>query len=316
MNDLTVCKTLTMSSREIAELTGKNHKEVLRDVRVMLDGLEIQSAQFCADYKDSRGRRQEEFRLPKDLTLTLVSGYNVKLRKRIIDRWIELEDGPKPQFKIPQTYAEALRLSADLHDQNAKMAEELEENRPKVDFYDKCVDAENSLGVRDVAKILGTGERRLFKLLRDERLFNKENIPYQRYIDMGLFLVKTTIHYFDDRGRQIVNRTPVVTGKGIAYLQRKYFPVGARQLHLIHKNPTPPGTIKIGSTAYKVLNLLKGDPLKVYTESEIMQALNATHGAVGYALAQLRHFGRITAVPSKENERYFLYRIKNEAVAA
>lgn len=52
--------------------------------------------------------------------MTLVSGYNVKLRKRIIDRWIELEEGPKPQFHIPQTYAEALRLSADLSDQNAK----------------------------------------------------------------------------------------------------------------------------------------------------------------------------------------------------
>ena len=44
---------LTMSSLEIADLTGKQHKDVIRDIRNMLNQLEIQSAQFCADYKDS-----------------------------------------------------------------------------------------------------------------------------------------------------------------------------------------------------------------------------------------------------------------------
>lgn len=43
------------------------------------------------------GRQQEEYLLPKDLTLTLVAGYNVRLRKRIIDRWLELEgSAPDP----------------------------------------------------------------------------------------------------------------------------------------------------------------------------------------------------------------------------
>jgi len=38
----------TMSSREIAELTGKQHKDVMRDIRVMFSQLEKDSAQFCA----------------------------------------------------------------------------------------------------------------------------------------------------------------------------------------------------------------------------------------------------------------------------
>lgn len=42
----------TMSSLEIAKLTGKQHKDVLRDIRKILDDAGIQSAQFCADYKD------------------------------------------------------------------------------------------------------------------------------------------------------------------------------------------------------------------------------------------------------------------------
>ena len=80
-----------MSSREIAELTGKEHKNVLADIRKMLDELGASSAEFSAVYKDQQLIERPCFNLPKDLTLTLVSGYSVQLRKRIIDRWMELE---------------------------------------------------------------------------------------------------------------------------------------------------------------------------------------------------------------------------------
>ena len=42
---------VTMSSLEIAQLTGKDHKHVLRDIRKMLDELEIDAAQFWATQK-------------------------------------------------------------------------------------------------------------------------------------------------------------------------------------------------------------------------------------------------------------------------
>ena len=90
MRDL-AATTSTMSSREIAELTGKDHKHVLTDVRNMCESLKIQSAEFSAQYKDSTGRTLPCFNLPKRETLILVSGYNVELRAKIIDRWQELE---------------------------------------------------------------------------------------------------------------------------------------------------------------------------------------------------------------------------------
>jgi len=88
-----------MSSREIAELTSKEHKHVLDDIRKMLIELNIQSADFMADYKDSQGRTYPLFNLPKRETLILTSGYSIQLRAKIIDRWQELES--KQSLQLP-----------------------------------------------------------------------------------------------------------------------------------------------------------------------------------------------------------------------
>lgn len=83
---------LTMSSREIAELTGKRHGDVIRDIRVMLGVLKDDAnLRHVRDTQDSRGYTTL-IELPKDLTITLVSGYNVQVRHRIVTRWMELEE--------------------------------------------------------------------------------------------------------------------------------------------------------------------------------------------------------------------------------
>ncbi len=63
----------TMTSREIAELTGKQHKDVLYDIRKMLDDLGLTSADFSADLPDAYGRLQPAFQLPKRECLILVT---------------------------------------------------------------------------------------------------------------------------------------------------------------------------------------------------------------------------------------------------
>ena len=65
----------TMSSLEIAELTGKDHRNVMRDIRNMLNQLGIHSAQFGAKYKDSTGRGLPMFNLPKELADLLLTKY-------------------------------------------------------------------------------------------------------------------------------------------------------------------------------------------------------------------------------------------------
>ena len=90
MRDL-AATTSTMSSLEIAKLCNKEHRNVMADIRNMLKDLNLSTAEFSAVYKAENGQEYECFNLPKRETLILVSGYNVELRAKIIDRWQELE---------------------------------------------------------------------------------------------------------------------------------------------------------------------------------------------------------------------------------
>lgn len=98
----------TMSSGEIAKLTGKEHKNVLADIRKLLIELGIDSAEFSAQYKDSSGKENLLFNLPKRECLILVSGYSIKMRAAIIDRWQELENATQVIANTLQIDKEAM----------------------------------------------------------------------------------------------------------------------------------------------------------------------------------------------------------------
>jgi phage regulator Rha-like protein len=97
----TIENTATMSSREISELTGKEVNHVHRDIRAMIEQLgDDPDLNHLSEDKDARGYTTC-FHLSKSLSMTLVAGYNVKLRKAIIDRWQELEaERAKPQAEL------------------------------------------------------------------------------------------------------------------------------------------------------------------------------------------------------------------------
>lgn len=138
-NLMKIEQNLTMTSREIAELTGKQHKDVLYDIRKMLEDLELTSADFSADLKDSYGRTQPGFALPKRETLILVSGYNLAMRAKIIDRWQELE----AQVAKPMTQIELILASATMLAEMEKRQTQIEHKTNKVE--NKLVGVESSL---------------------------------------------------------------------------------------------------------------------------------------------------------------------------
>ena len=193
----------------------------------------------CSDSSNSRrmgirktaqtpqnGQMYPVFKLPKDLTLTLVAGYNVKLRKRIIDRWQDLESQQGPQ--IPQTYAAALleagRLALEVEQKNHLLAVQA----PKVAFADRVAGDDKGVNIGNYARAVGLGQNVLFRALRDHRILmsggNRHNLPFQDYIERGYFTVKEGTRTHNDE--TVPTFTPMVTGKGQQWLTRRLIDLG------------------------------------------------------------------------------------------
>ncbi|MBY8080686.1 Rha family transcriptional regulator [Vibrio fluvialis] len=66
------------------ELTGKRQDNVKVDATKMVDELNLDVLNFQGIYFDAQNRKQTEYKLDRNLTLTLVSGYNIKLRHAFI----------------------------------------------------------------------------------------------------------------------------------------------------------------------------------------------------------------------------------------
>ncbi|WP_083793230.1 Rha family transcriptional regulator [Pseudovibrio sp. JE062] len=80
---------VTMTSKEIADLCGKRHDNVLVDIKKMLKDLNGGLLKFQETYIDQWNRAQPCYRLPRDFIMTLVSGYSVPLRHAIVTRLSE-----------------------------------------------------------------------------------------------------------------------------------------------------------------------------------------------------------------------------------
>lgn len=155
-----------MTNREIAALTEKNHKNVIRDIRLMLDELSSDGSDLShvQEDKDARGYIAV-FHLDRELTDTLLTGYSAVLRRRVVVRWRELEEGASQS--LPKTFAQALRLAAEQNEQIEVQAAQLAIAAPKVAFVDAYVAAEGNKGFRQVAKLLAANERTFGKWLDD-----------------------------------------------------------------------------------------------------------------------------------------------------
>ncbi|HAF3913915.1 TPA: hypothetical protein G8A89_004815 [Salmonella enterica] len=185
----------TMSSREIAELTGKEHKNVLADIRKMLS--EIQSAEKSADYKDGKGRTYQMLLLDKEETLILISGYSIKMRAAIIRRWQELESQvSKPALPDFTNPAEAARAWAAEYEQKLIAQEKLSIAAPKADVYDRIIDRNNLYNATQVAQKFGQSAVWMNKQLEQFGVYNRSvkrgRVFQQWFIDKGYGIMRET----------------------------------------------------------------------------------------------------------------------------
>lgn len=212
----------TMCSTEIAVLASKQHSNVMRDIRNLLEQGVSQINFELAGYSDNQGKPRPCYNLTKKGCLILASGYDALLREKIINRWEELEKEKRfGNFVIPSTFSEALMLAA-------KQAEEIEEKNkllleqtPKVEFYNAVTGSEDTIDMRTVATVLnmGIGRNKIFEVLRDKRVLDRKNMPYQKYIDLGYFRTVET-QYTKSDGTNCINIKTVVFQKGLDFIRK------------------------------------------------------------------------------------------------
>lgn len=159
MFDLTTTNTdaQTMTSREIAELTGKQHKHVLRDIEII--GPNLGQSSKSVTYVGYNNQQQREWHLSKRDTLLIISGYNVELRARIIDRWEELEQKQRQPAINLHDPKQLLGLLHSYAEENLKLQEKVEEAAPKVEFVGNYVDTTGLMTFREMCKFLSYNER-------------------------------------------------------------------------------------------------------------------------------------------------------------
>ena len=83
----------TMTSLEIAELTGKQHKDVMKAIRNMEPAwLKVNGRKFAlVEYQDKKGELRPCYQLTKTECLYIATKFNDEARAKLVIRWEELE---------------------------------------------------------------------------------------------------------------------------------------------------------------------------------------------------------------------------------
>lgn len=118
---------------------------------------------------------------------------------------------------------EILQMALEAEQKNIELQKQIEEQRPKVEFYDDVASTATTFDMQEASALLKLpyGRVTLFKRLRDLNILMKDNLPYREYINRGLFKVVET-KWKDQRLNQTIARFQTrVTQKGLEFLLKQ-----------------------------------------------------------------------------------------------
>lgn len=227
-----------LDSREVAEMVGKAHNKLMRDIRDYIDQLgesKIGHTDFFSEstYTTAQNKVLPCYLITKDgcefIAHKLTGIKGTEFTAKYIKRFHQMENIIKehvPQGKELLALA-VLEAQKTIEEQIAQ----IEEMKPKAIFADAVATSHTSILIGDLAKILKqngieTGQKRLFEWLRENGYLSKRkgtewNPPTQKSMNLGLFEVKETTSVNPD-GSVRINKTTKVTGKGQQYFINKF----------------------------------------------------------------------------------------------
>lgn len=131
-----------------------------------------------------------------------------------------------PNFSNP---AEAARAWADQYEQRLKLEAKAREDAPKVEFFESVAESKDAVEMKAVSSTLNyvaVGRNKLFAILREQKVLQSNNIPYQKYIDAGYF---RTIETKKNCGTEVrIFIKTLVYQKGLDYIRKLLNKLGYR----------------------------------------------------------------------------------------
>ena len=209
---ININKVQTMTSLEIAELTGKNHFDLMRAIRKMEPAWEkVNGCKFAlVEYQDKKGELRPCYQLTKTECLYIATKFNDEARAKLVLRWQELElqeQKRRQQLCLPEP-KEILRLADNIIGEGLRQL-----NEP----------AEDTLTATQVAKTFNMKVYDFNAVLRDM------GIQYRRggrwnisddLVDRGLTALRTHVSY-SLKGEKKVKVYMTWTMAGLRFLNAK-----------------------------------------------------------------------------------------------
>ena len=215
----------------IAEGVGNQHKNVLELIRNNIEDFEEFGGVAFETRVAGQSPNPTKFAILNREHAMLLMTYmrNTQIvrafKKNLIKAFVDMENqlATKPSFDpATLTRAEILQIALNAEEERLALEAKNKELEPKAEAYESFIDAEGKYSVGAVAKMLGMGQNKLFRELRNTGVLiakgHMYNTPYQRY--MHHFDVKArTITHSD--GRESVRHTTYVQPSGIDFIRKK-----------------------------------------------------------------------------------------------
>jgi Rha family phage regulatory protein len=237
---LTNNEVKTISSLEVAEMVEKQHAHLMRDINTYTTYItanpELDSLDFFIEstYIDVQRKERRCYNITKKgcefIAHKLTGQKGALFTASYINKFHDMEEQIK-QPQLPQDYKQALQHLLIAVEKNEQLQLTLEQQKPKVIFADAVSATNDTILIRDLAKILKQngiqiGGNELFEWLRNKGYLIKQkgtdhNRPTQKSMNLGLFKVKETAITHSD-GRVTTSITTKVTGKGQQYFVNKF----------------------------------------------------------------------------------------------
>ena len=223
---------LLVSSLEIAKNFGKEHKNIIRDVKnLTAQNCAVKNEFYETTYKSDRGKQYPMYLMNRDGFSLLVMGFTgkeaVEWKLKYIKAFNEMEQklsNIKDSYMIADPIERAKRWIEEETEKQALIAENAE-LKPKALFADAMSASKGSVTIGALAKMLTRngvtiGQNRLYAWLRENDYLVKngrnKNVATQRYVEQGLFELKENLTF--ENGEPVIRKpTTMVTGKGQKY---------------------------------------------------------------------------------------------------